>query len=96
MRIRFRAAASADTRRLARDSRTRWGEAQTAAYVAELRDNIKSLAEFPERYPNFSPRPGLRRMNTGRHAMFYLVEGGAVEIVRVLPVMSDLERVLGD
>ena len=95
MQIRFRAAASADMRMVARESRRRWGDQQTATYIARLRDDIKSLADYPERYPEFEPRPGLRRMNSGRHAVFYLVGREQVEIIRVLPVTSDLAGTLG-
>ena len=92
MRIKFRTAASADLRRLARETRAAWGAAQAAKYVAELRDGIKSLRELPLRFPEFEARDGLRRMNSGRHAVFYLVREDQIEIVRVLHAASDLER----
>jgi len=92
MRIRFRRAASADMRRVARETRAAWGEAQAAKYSAELRDAIKSLSKYPLRFPEFEPRPGLRRMNSGRHAVFYLVLEDRIEIVRVLHVAGDFER----
>lgn len=92
MRIKFRTAASADMRRVARETRAAWGEAQAAEYSAKLRDDIKSLRDFPLRFPEFEPRPGLRRMNSGRHAVFYLVFDEQIEIVRVMHVASDFER----
>jgi toxin ParE1/3/4 len=92
IRLKFRAAASADMRRVARETRAAWGEAQAALYSAKLRDDIKSLREFPLRFPEYEPRPGLRRMNSGRHAVFYLVIEDRVEIVAVLHVVSDFER----
>ena len=95
MQLKFRAAASADMRRVSRETRARWGEAQAARYGAQLRDDIKSLREFPLRYPEFTSRPGLRRMNSGRHAVFYLVLDDRIEIVRVLYGASDLEQWLG-
>ena len=55
-------------------------------------DQVKSLREFPLRFPEFEPRPGMRRMNSGRHAVFYLVGEEQIEIVRVLHVASDFER----
>ena len=70
MRINFRTAASADMRRVARETRGAWGEAQAYKYSRQLRNDIKSLAEFPLRFPVFEYRPGLRRMNSGRHAVF--------------------------
>ena len=92
MRIIFRTAASSDLRRLARETRAAWGEAQAAKYVAERRDDIKSLGELPLRFPAFAGRDGLRRMNSGRHAVFYLVLDDRIEIARVLPAASHLER----
>ena len=92
IRLKFRAAASADMRRLARETRASWGEAQAAIYTAKLRDDIKSLCEFPLRFPEYEPRPGLRRMNSGRHAVFYLVVEDRIEIVAVRHVASDFER----
>lgn len=96
MRLKFRAAASADMRRVARDSRARWGDEQAAAYSANLRDEIKSLREFPLRFPEFGQqRPGLRRMNCGRHAVFYLVGEDLIKVVRVLHVAMDFDDWLG-
>ena len=90
-RLKFRTAASADMRRLERETRAAWGDAQAAKYSAELRDAIKSLREYPLRFPEFELRPGLRRMISGRHAVFYLVLDDRIEIVRVLHRRMDFE-----
>lgn len=90
--LKFRAAAAADMRRVGSETRAAWGEVQAAKYSAQLRDAIKSLCEFPLRFPEFESRPGLRRMNSGRHAVFYLVLEERIEIVRVLHAASDFER----
>jgi plasmid stabilization system protein ParE len=78
MQLKFRTAASADMRRIARTTR-----------------DIKSLCEFPLRFPEFASRPGLNRMNSGRRAVFYLVLEERIEIVRVLHGASDVEQWLG-
>jgi toxin ParE1/3/4 len=91
-RINFRTAASADMRKVARETRAAWGEAQAYKYSRQLRDDIKSLTEFPLRFPAFESRPGLRRMNSGRHAVFYLVFDDRIEIVRVIHLASDFDR----
>ncbi|MFW5634566.1 MAG: type II toxin-antitoxin system RelE/ParE family toxin [Erythrobacter sp.] len=88
----FRRAASADLRQIAAETRRAWGEDQAKRYVGRLRDQIKELREFPLRHPEFGPRPGLRRMNSGRNAVFYVVAEDRVEIIRVVHVASDLER----
>jgi toxin ParE1/3/4 len=92
MRLIFRAGATADLRNVARLTRAAWGEDQARLYVAKLRREIKSLTEFPLRFPEVDDRPGLRRMNSGRHAVFYVVTDDRIEIVRVLHVASDFER----
>ncbi|MCA1748760.1 MAG: type II toxin-antitoxin system RelE/ParE family toxin [Sphingomonadales bacterium] len=81
-RLSFHAAASADMRRIATDTRARWGKDQAAAYSAILRDDIKSLLDFPLRFPEFEGRrKGLRRMNSGSHSVFYLVSENRIEII---------------
>lgn len=79
-------------RSVARETKARWGAAQAAIYSAKLRDDIKSLRECPLRFPEYEPRPGLRRMNSRRHAVFYLVFDDRIEIVAVRHVASDFER----
>lgn len=79
-------------RRIARDTRARRGDTQAAAYSAALRDDIKSLREFSLRFSEFDGRrKGLRRMNSGRHAVFYLVTDDRIEIVRVLHNSMDFD-----
>jgi toxin ParE1/3/4 len=70
------------------------GEDQAKRYVSALRHAIKALREFPLRHPEFDPRPGLRRLNTGRHAVFYRVTDEQIEIVRVLHVARDLSQII--
>lgn len=82
--LKFRAVAVADMRRVAHETRAAWGEAQAALYSSKLRDDIKRLREFPLRFPEYDPRPGLRRMNSGRHAVFYLALDDWIEIVPVI------------
>lgn len=88
----FRREASADLRRIAKETREAWGKDQAKRYSANLRDAIKSLREFPLRYAEVEERRPLRRMNCGRHAVFYLVSDERVEVVRVLHVASDVAR----
>ncbi len=96
MRLKFRAAASADMRRVSAETRARWGDAQAAIYSANLRDDIKSLVMFPLRFPEFEGHhPGLRRMNSGRHAVFYLVSSDLIEVVRILHTAMDFDEWLG-
>jgi len=68
----------------------RWGHEQAQTYVAALRTDIASLAEFPERFPMHTESGlDLWRMRSGHHLVFYLVSERAVEIVRVLHERMD-------
>lgn len=92
-RIVFRAAARRDVTRLGDYSEQEWGKRRTRRYLNELEGRIQSLAENPMLgHAADLPRPGLRRMNSGRHAVFYLVFDDRIEVVRVLHVASDFER----
>lgn len=91
-RIVFRALARRDIVVQAEHSERRWGKRQTRRYLDELESSIQKLTDNPMRFPEFDPRPGLRRMNSGRHAVFYLVSDDWIEVVRVLHVASDIER----
>jgi toxin ParE1/3/4 len=93
-RVKFRTAAMTDLRRIARETRKQWGDEQAERYVGTLRNDIQSLREFSLRFPAFELRPGLRRMNSGKHAVFYLVADEAIEVVRVIHVASDFEQLL--
>jgi len=83
-------------RRIALETKARWDTAQAADYSARLRDDIKSLCEFPLRFPEVKVRDQvLRRMNSGRHAVFYLVVDDCIEVVRVLHTAMDFGEWLG-
>ena len=90
LQIVFRRTASAELRAIARTTKARWGDRQARLYVAELRDRINSLREFPNRFPAFGPEhPGLRKMRCGSHAVFYRIDGEQIEIVRILHESMD-------
>jgi toxin ParE1/3/4 len=94
MRLVFRVEATADLRRIAAETRSAWGEDQAKRCVSTLRNEIKSLVQFPQRYPEFEPRPGLRRINSGRHAVICLVQDERIEVVRILHYRMDIDAQL--
>lgn len=95
-RIGFRQIAAAELRAIGTSTKVRWGNEQAAIYVAELRDRIKSLSQFPLRFPEFgSEKPGLRKMTCGHHVVFYMVTGEQIEIVRILHEAMDIDGRLG-
>jgi toxin ParE1/3/4 len=62
-----------------------WGEAQADRYIAELEDCCRRLAGNPGLGRSCDHiRPGLRRMECGRHVVFYRQEAGGILIVRLL------------
>lgn len=87
-KLKFRTAASYDMCAISKYTRSRWGGEQTADYIANLRDQIKSLREFPLRYPEFGYEK-LRKMNSGHHFVFYLANDDVIEVVRVLHQAMD-------
>ena len=90
LRIVFRRTASAELRAIARTTKAKWGDRQARLYVAELRDRINSLCEFPLRFPEFGPeRPGLRKVRCASHAVFCRIDGEQIEIVRILHESMD-------
>jgi toxin ParE1/3/4 len=80
-------------RGIARYTRKRWGAEQAAAYAANLRDQIKSLREFPLRFPEFDGKyDGLRQMHCDHHMVFYLVTDDEIDIIRVLHEAMDFSE----
>lgn len=62
-----------------------WGEGQAAHYLSEIEDCCLRLAERPMSGRSCeSIRPGLRRIEQGRHVIFYRERGGGVLVVRIL------------
>ncbi len=91
----LRPEAEADLEDIADFTIERWGRAQAQTYLAALRTDIASLAEFSERFPIHEPSGlGLRRMASGHHLVFYLVGKGVVEVVRILHERRDPAREL--
>lgn len=62
-----------------------WGKAQAARYLSELEVCCQMLADNPAlgRLCN-DVRPGLRRLEHGKHVLFYRRERAGVLIARIL------------
>ena len=72
----------------------RWGSAQAQTYVAALRNDIASLAQFPLRYPAHRSTE-FRKMISGQHLVFYLVGAESIDVVRIVHVSRDVDTQLG-
>lgn len=93
--LRYRAAAIRDLRSIATSTRERWGEDQAKKYADQLRTDIKGLWEFALRFPEHIARSGrYRKMRSGSHVVFYLVESEHIEIVRIVHRSRDFESQL--
>lgn len=62
-----------------------WGENQAISYIGELEAHCQMLADNPllGRSCDYV-RPDLRRMEHGRHVVFYRQESGGILVSRIL------------
>jgi toxin ParE1/3/4 len=62
-----------------------WGEAQTERYIRQLNDCYRLLANSPRLgRPCDEIRPGLHRMEHGKHVVFYREEFRGILVCRIL------------
>jgi toxin ParE1/3/4 len=83
--LRFSRRAEADLLSIGDYTLRTWGRAQAARYLGELEDCCQMLADNPAlgRLCDHV-RPGLRRLEHGRHVVFYRQERGGVLVSRIL------------
>ncbi|HZL68493.1 MAG TPA: type II toxin-antitoxin system RelE/ParE family toxin [Candidatus Limnocylindrales bacterium] len=84
--FRFSRRAEADLLSIADYTLRTWGEAQADRYIGELETCCQMLADNPALgRPCDDIRPGLRRMEHGKHVVFYrLQKPGGTLVVRIL------------
>jgi toxin ParE1/3/4 len=62
-----------------------WGEEQTLRYIDDLEACCQRLADNPASgRPCDHVRPGLRRMEQGKHIVFFRPEPGSILVSRIL------------
>jgi toxin ParE1/3/4 len=62
-----------------------WGEDRTLRYIEDLEAGCQRLADNPAPgRPCDHVRPGLRRMEQGRHVVFFRREPGGILVSRIL------------
>ena len=84
-RFRFSRRAEADLVSIGAHTLKTWGVDQTIRYVADLRACCQMLADNPEAGRACDDiRRGLRRMEHGRHVIFYRPDAEGVLVSRVL------------
>jgi toxin ParE1/3/4 len=66
-------------------SLNKWGEDQTIRYIDALEAGCQHLADNPQLGRACDQiRPGLRRMEHGRHVIFYRIEARGISVSRIL------------
>ena len=84
--FRFSRRAAADLLSIADYTLRTWGGAQAGRYIGELETCCQMLADNPMLGRSCDDvRPGLRRMEHGKHVVFYrLQKAGGILVVRIL------------
>jgi toxin ParE1/3/4 len=84
--FRFSRRAEADLLSIGRYTLSTWGHAQAVRYLDDLEACCRMLANNPALGRSCDEvRPGLRRIEHGKHVVFYrLRESGGILIVRIL------------
>ncbi len=90
-KIVLRPQAQADIDDIATYTISQWGNRQARDYIGDLRDAIERLTTSGMRHPE-QPAiyPGLRKMRSGHHLVFYLIDQETIDVVRVLHERQDL------
>ena len=83
--FRFTRRAEADLLSIGAYTLRTWGEDQTIRYLDDLEAWCQMLADNPTLGRVCDEvRPGLRRMERGRHVVFYREDAGAILVSRIL------------
>lgn len=81
----FSRRAEADLLSIGEYSLRMWGRAQAARYLGELEAVCQTLADNPALGRTCDEiRPGLRRLEQGRHVVFYRREPNGILVSRIL------------
>ncbi|MDX8346456.1 type II toxin-antitoxin system RelE/ParE family toxin [Cognatiyoonia sp. IB215446] len=92
-RIKYARAAVEDIATIWDYTEDHWGYAQAVTYDAMLEERILGIAtgEVASRSA-YEVRPGLRRVLTGRHVVFFREDDTAVTVIRILHQRMDVQR----
>jgi toxin ParE1/3/4 len=84
-RVRFSTRAEADLLSVGDYTLRTWGESRAASYLDDLEACCRMLAANPALGRSCDHiRPGLRRMEIGRHVVLYREDAGGIVISRIL------------
>jgi toxin ParE1/3/4 len=83
--FRFSRRAEADLLNIGAYTLRTWGKAQAVRYIIELEVCCQKLADNPALGRHCDDvRPGLRRLEHGRHVVFYRQQRGGILVSRIL------------
>lgn len=83
--FRFSRLAESDLLEIAEYTLRTWGAEQTLRYLEDIETCCRMLAGHPLLgRPSNSIRPGLRRMECGRHMVFFREDAGGILVSRIL------------
>jgi toxin ParE1/3/4 len=84
-RFTYSSRAKSDLISIAEYTLREWGESQATKYIDQLEDCCQRLAQNPFLGRPCGPRlPGLRRLEQGRHVIFYRNLDAGIRISRIL------------
>lgn len=91
--FRLTPAALNDLESIWRYTAQQWGLTQAAHYIDQLNEVFEAIAQSPNlASPCDTIRPGYRRFQVERHAVYFRLEAGTVVVVRVLHERMDAPR----
>jgi toxin ParE1/3/4 len=76
-----------------------WGEEQVPVYLNLVETALQRIAENPMTFGSKTRDyvvPGCRTFRSGKHIIVYRINGGIVEIARILHESMDSEQHVGD
>jgi toxin ParE1/3/4 len=83
--LHFSRLAEADLLEIGAYTLRRWGEAQAVRYLGELEACCQRLSDNPTTgRPCDHVRQGLRRLEHGKHVVFYRAQHGGIQVSRIL------------
>lgn len=92
----YRPAALADIDTIYDTTVTQWGLHQAEHYVTLIRATIERLCVHPKSGRQYADIDEVRSIPSGRHLIFYSLQGDTITIIRVLHDRMDLRPKLGD
>lgn len=70
----------------------RWSKAQADEYYLALREQLKTALVDPDSGVAVAIRPGLRKLLSGSHYIYYRPVANGIEIIRVLHQSMDVHQ----